>query len=90
MGTTAARKAVNVCDNTERVLAIELLCAAQALDFRQIPAGTGSAAAYKVIREAVPYLAADRVVARDIEAMVSIMKDGSLLAAVEAACGELE
>lgn len=90
MGTTAARKAVNICDNAERVLAIEFLCAAQALDFRKIPAGTGSAAAYKAIRAAVPYLAADRVVAKDIEAMVRIMRDGSLLAAVEAACGELE
>ncbi|MBO9542406.1 histidine ammonia-lyase [bacterium] len=90
MGTTAARKAVNVCDNVERVLAIEFLCAAQAHDFRKIPAGTGSAAAFAAIRKVVPYLAADRVVAKDIEAMVSIMRDGSLLAAVEAACGELE
>lgn len=90
MGTTAARKAVNVCDNVERVLAIEFLCAAQALDFRKIPAGTGSAAAYEAIRKVVPYLAVDRVVSRDIEAMVSIMRDGSLLAAVEAAVGELE
>ncbi|MNL42235.1 Histidine ammonia-lyase [compost metagenome] len=90
MGTTSARKAVNVCDNVERVLAIEFLCAAQALDFRKIPAGTGSSAAFEAIRKVVPYLAADRVVAKDIEAMVSIMKDGSLLSAVEAACGELE
>ncbi|MNY75280.1 MIO-dependent tyrosine 2,3-aminomutase [compost metagenome] len=72
------------------MLAIEFLCATQALDFRKIPAGKGSAAAYEAIRKVVPYLAVDRVVSRDIEAMVSIMRDGSLLAAVEAAVGALE
>ncbi len=91
MGTTAARKAVNICDNAERVLAIELLCGAQAIDFREgLRPGTGSNAAYQAIRRAVPYLGADRVVAKDIEAMMAIIRDGSLLAAVETACGPLE
>lgn len=91
MGTTAARKAVNICDNAERVLAIELLCAAQAIDFREgLRPGVGSNAAYQAIRRTIPHLGADRVVAKDIAAMVGIIRDGSLLAAVEAACGPLE
>ncbi|HEY9857108.1 MAG TPA: histidine ammonia-lyase [Stenomitos sp.] len=91
MGTTAARKAVNICDNAERVIAIELLCAAQALDFREgLKPGVGSNAAYAAIRSTVPHLGADRVVAKDIEALMGILRDGSLLQAVEAACGPLE
>lgn len=91
MGTTAARKAVAICDNAERVLAIELLCAAQALDFREgLRPGMGSNAAHVAIRRAVPHLGADRVVARDIEALMGIITDGSLLGAVETACGPLE
>lgn len=89
MGTTSARKAVRVCDNAERVLAIELLCGAQALDLRQLAPGVGVRAAHAAIRQVVPHLGRDRIIARDIEAMTGMLRDGSLLAAVEAAVGEL-
>lgn len=91
MGTTAARKAVNVADNIEHVLAIELLCGAQAIDFRNgLVPGAGTRVAYEAIRRVVPHLGEDRLVAKDIAAAVGMIRDGSLLAAVEAACGALE
>ncbi|UFP95237.1 histidine ammonia-lyase [Gloeobacter morelensis] len=91
MGLTAARKAVTVCDNCERVIAIELLCAAQALDLRgKLTPGRGSRAALAMIRSAIPHLESDRIVSRDIEKMVELMASGHLLEAVEAACGRLD
>ena len=91
MGTTAARKAVNICDNVEHVLAIELLCGAQALDFRQgLKPGVGTRVAYEAIRRKVPHLAEDRLVAKDIAAVVAMIRDGSLIMAVEACCEALE
>ncbi|MBW4697009.1 MAG: histidine ammonia-lyase [Aphanocapsa lilacina HA4352-LM1] len=91
MGLTAARKALSVCDNCERVLAIELMCAAQALDLRgKLTPGRGSRAALGMIRSAIPHLESDRIVSRDIEKVVELMASGTLLAAVEAACGPLD
>lgn len=91
MGTTAARKAASICQNVGYVLAIELVCGAQALDFREgLRSGVGTHAAYQAIRSCVPHLGADRNVSRDIEAVAGIIRDGTLLAAVEAACGPLE
>lgn len=90
MGTTAARKAVRVCDNVERVLAVELLCAAQALDLRAILPGVGARAAHGVIRQAVPHLGRDRIVSKDLEAVAGLLRDGAIVAAVEAVGGELE
>ncbi|AGY58757.1 histidine ammonia-lyase [Gloeobacter kilaueensis] len=91
MGTIAARKAVTVCDNCERVLAIELLCAAQGLDFRRdLPPGTGSRAAHAALRKVVPRLEVDRLVSADIERVRQLVATGELLSAVEQVCGPLE
>ncbi|BAD42176.1 histidine ammonia-lyase [Symbiobacterium thermophilum] len=91
MGTTAARKARQVIANVRRVLAIELLCAAQALEFvgpeRLAPA---TRAAYAAIRERVAPLSGDRVLAPDIEALAELVHNGELVAAVEAVAGPLE
>ena len=69
MGTIAARKCREIVNNTEAVLAIELLCAAQALDlFTNMKPGEGTLAAYQAIRRTVSHMDADRFLARDIEA----------------------
>jgi histidine ammonia-lyase len=62
--TTAARHVMEIINNTYQVLAIEMYTAARALDLRlrQIPSaqlGKGTAAAFKCIREAVPYQSGD-------------------------------
>ena len=90
MGTIAARKAREIVRNTENVIAIELLCAAQALDvFTNMKPGEGTEAAYTVIRREVSRLDEDRVLSTDIEAVKNLMKSGEILAVVEARVGEL-
>jgi histidine ammonia-lyase len=91
MSTTAARKCRSVVINTTRVLACELLCGAQGLEFhRPLRAGEGAEAAYQHIREHVRPLGRDRTLHRDLESVEKLIRSGSLLAAVEAASGELE
>ena len=69
MGAHGARKLLRVVANLERILAIELLCAAQALDFqRPLRSGAAVEALHARVREAVPHATEDRVFARDIEA----------------------
>jgi histidine ammonia-lyase len=91
MGTISARKSRDIVANTRDVIAIELLCAAQALDlFTNLKPGRGTLAAYRTIRERIPHLETDRVLAADIEDMHRLMQDGSIVAAVEKAVGTLK
>jgi histidine ammonia-lyase len=82
MGMTAALKGRQVAEFTRSCLAIELLCAAQALDFRR-PTRAGKAvhAAYETIRARVPHLERDREIHLDIEAVSALIDSGELLAA---------
>ncbi len=91
MSTTAARNCRSVITNTTRVLSCELLCAAQGLEFlRPLRPGRGVEAAYRHIREHVRPLGRDRTLHRDLDAVERLIRSGSLLAAVEAAIGQLE
>ncbi len=68
MGATAAHKARQAVQLAARVVAIELLCAAQMLEFRKpLKPGRGVQAAYERVRALVPALADDRPPAPDIE-----------------------
>lgn len=91
MGMTAALKARQVVEHVRNVLAIELLVAAQALDFRE-PAktrpGRGVAAAHELIRSRVTHMDVDRELHRDIAAVASLIDTGELLATVRRACYE--
>jgi len=86
MGMTAALKGRQVSDFTRSCLAIELLVAAQALDFR-LPGkpGKGALAAYELIRSKVPHMDRDRELHKDIEAVSQLVDSGELLAAVRSA-----
>jgi histidine ammonia-lyase len=91
MGSTAARKCREIVYNTEHVIAIELLCAAQAMDlFTNMKPGEGTIKAYRLIRDTVPHLEEDRVLSKDIEAVVELMKSGKILEEVETAVGKLQ
>jgi histidine ammonia-lyase len=80
MGAHGALKARRVLRNTEAVLAIELLCAAQALEFRKpLRPGRGVERAYQVFRERIGQLDADRALAPDIEAAAALVREGTLL-----------
>jgi histidine ammonia-lyase len=90
MGTIGARKGRRIVENTLRVLAIELLCAAQAVEFTDPRGlGRGSREAYKAIRQRVAPLEGDRILAPDIEEVVRLIRTGELIRAVEAAAGPL-
>ncbi len=90
MAPIAARKARMICENTEVVLAIELLAAAEALEHRRpLFSGTGIEAAHEVIRSRVPKLTDDRVLAPDIEAVQDLIASGAIIAAAEEIVGPL-
>lgn len=90
MGVTAARHARAIAENTTRVLAIELLCAAQGLDCgAPLPPGRGVQAAYRAIRDVVPALEGDRWLAPDLAAVEELLVSGRLVARVERQVGEL-
>ena len=91
MGTFAARKARQILENATRVVAIELLCGAQAMDLlTKGRPGRGVERAYGTIRSAVSRLDQDRVLAGDIAAVAGLVEEGRLVARVEEAVGPLE
>ncbi|MFQ6065205.1 MAG: histidine ammonia-lyase [Candidatus Bathyarchaeia archaeon] len=86
MGSIAARKATEILRNVETIVAIELLCAAQGVEFRgSEKLGRGTRVAYSVIRKKVPMLKEDRVMSKDIEAVMELVRSGELVEAVEEA-----
>lgn len=86
MGMTAALKARTVMEHATHCLAIELLVAAAALDFRNpVKPGRGALAAYQTVRAFVPPLDKDRELHRDITAVTALIESGELLAAVRKA-----
>jgi histidine ammonia-lyase len=90
MGNAAGLKAWQVLANSERAVAIEVLAGAQAVEFlAPLTPGSGSEAARRFVRTLSPRLAEDRPLSREIEAVATAIRDGSLAAAVEAEVGEL-
>ncbi|MBE0431454.1 MAG: histidine ammonia-lyase [Dehalococcoidia bacterium] len=80
MGAWAARKAWQICQNTEYVIAIEVLCAAQALDFRgPLPEEAPMARLHATVRSHVATLDRSRVLAEDIQKLRDVVRSGALL-----------
>ncbi len=94
MGTIAARQCREIMRNTEHVIAVELLCAAQAVDFvmrqKGLSPGEGTKAAWQTIREKIGYLDSDRQLSGDMAAMAAMVRSGEIVAAVESVAGELK
>ena len=90
MGWSAGRKLRRAVDGLTRVLAIELMIAARALDLRApLTPAPGTAAAVAALRASVPGAGADRYLTPEIEATVMLVRSGELLAAVETVTGPL-
>ena len=90
MGNASGLKAWQVLANAESALAIELLAGAQAVEFHApLQPGAGVAATRAHVRTLSQRLADDRPLAGDIESVAAAIRDGSLVAAVEAEVGEL-
>jgi len=78
MGVWAARKAAQVLANAERVVAIELLAAAQGIDLlRPLRTSERLERAHRAIRERVPRLEEDRPGGPDIEAAAGLSRAGA-------------
>lgn len=91
MAPLASRKAAEVADNVTTIVAVELLLAAQGLDFcGPERAGRGSRAAHAAVRAAVAHWDRDRWLAPDIERAATLVRAGDLVRAVEAAIGSLD
>jgi histidine ammonia-lyase len=92
MGATAVRQAEMILTHAETIVAIELLAAAQGIDFRRkngaSKMGVGTAVAYTLIRQQVPFLAEDAYMAPLIEAVRLLVHQGDVKRAVEAALEE--
>lgn len=88
MGCTAALKARRILNNVERILAIELMAAAQGIDFRRefVPPearlGRGTQPVYDLIREHVPFIDEDTILYRYMEAVRQLVRQGSVVRAV--------
>jgi histidine ammonia-lyase len=91
MAAGSALKARRAAGLARQVLAIEVLLAAQALDFRApLAPGRGSAAARDAVRSRVPRLEADRYLKADLDAALALCEANTVVAAVEKVIGPLE
>jgi len=90
MGTNTALKLRKIIENTSAVIAIELLCAAQALDLRKGRPGKGVKTAYDVVRKYVEYLDKDRPLYPDIEELERVVRSAEILNSVEREIGTLK
>jgi histidine ammonia-lyase len=90
MGSISALKLLSILHNVERVLAVELLTAAQALDFRMpLKPGTGVLVAHELLRRQVGHADRDYEVRNDLDLCADILRRGGLAEGVEAAIGPL-
>lgn len=90
MGTIAARKARDIVKNVEQILAMELLCATQGLEFLlPLQPGRGIHEAYVAVREKVPPIEGDRRFSEDIRKVHSLIESGELIQRVEKVTGDL-
>ena len=94
MGATAVRQMDQILGHVETIVAIELLCAAQGLDLRRrameqqgLRQGQGTAVAYGLIREQVPFIEQDTILAPHIEAVRRLVAEGVIKEAIEAELG---
>jgi histidine ammonia-lyase len=90
MGMNGALKARQILENACGVLGIELMAAAQALDFRESTHGAGTRAAHAAIREIVDHLDEDRPLFPDHNAMMDAVRSGVILEAVVRQVGRLK
>jgi len=78
MGMTGALKLRQIVEHVERIVAIELMCAAQAVEFRRpLKSSPRLEAVHDAVRAVVPKLEQDRVLAGDIDALAAAIRNGA-------------
>ncbi len=84
MGSISGRKALRVINNLEKILAIELLCATQALDFRRpLKSSKTIDKVHKMVREKITHTTDDRIFSIDVEKAIEILKSNRLLSIIK-------
>ena len=84
MGPISARKALQIIENLEKILSIELLCAAQAFDFRRpLKSSRVLEACHKFIRSKIHHLTEDMVLSEFIESAHEIIKSKELIEIIQ-------
>jgi histidine ammonia-lyase len=84
MASVAGRKALEVIENTAHVLAIEMICACQALDLHApLEASPDIRSVHRMVRETVPFVSGDRTLYREIAALAARLSAGELDAFLE-------
>jgi histidine ammonia-lyase len=78
MAAHGARRLLAMAENLRAIIAIEWLAAAQGCDFHTLPSSAPLEAARAILRAAVPRLEADRHFSPDIEAAISLLRQGAL------------
>ena len=80
MGSISARKALKVANNTRNILAIELLCASQALDFKKpLKSGKTIEAVHDLVRQFIPFATKDDLFGEYIDQCIKILKSNTIL-----------
>lgn len=93
MGVTAALKGRRINDNVERILALELMAAAQGVDFRRAlmgadaTLGAGTQPVYALIRQHVPFIQQDSILYTYINAMIALVREGAIVRASRSGVG---
>ena len=90
MGANAALHAMEIAQNLHYIIAVELLTAAQGIDLRKDgpkKLAPATLAAYQEIREKIKFLDKDRQLSPEIEDLVSIIRSGEILKAVQKVVG---
>lgn len=91
MGARSAVKCLSVLENTETVLAIEMMCAAQAIDFRTpLTPGVGPRAAHQQVRQRIAHADHDRLFGEDIRTSLELLRSQKVLRSVEAITSSLD
>lgn len=90
MGMNTAIKNFQILDNAYGILGIEIMAAAQALDFREYSFGAGTTKAKEIVRKYVDFLDIDRPLYDDHNAMKKLVKSCEILEEVEKVTGSLE
>ena len=90
MGSLSAIKLAKIVDNVTRIVAVELLAGAQAMDFfKPLRGGRGSQAAFDFVRRHVPFIESDSALSEYLVKLEEVIGDGSLVRETEGVVGDL-
>ena len=79
MGSISGRKLIKILNNLEKILAIELMLGAQAMEFRRpLTFSIWLENIYQLIRTRIPFLKEDRLMSKDIQAMIQMVENRAL------------